>query len=146
MLDLVDKVLLRALLALDHAPKRRRARNVVEAVDARDFLREVFHVRAVIAPRRHRDMVALIALGLNLKAQRRQDLDHLTALDVRAEAAVDFIGRVVDRHRLLLFRIAVDNALRDRAGAHVLQELAGALECARRVRHIDTALKAARGL
>ena len=146
VLDLVDKVLLRALLALDHAPKRRRARDLVEAVDARDFLRKVFHVRAVIAPRRHRDMVALIALGLNLKAQRRQDLDHLLARDSRAESAIDLVRRVVDRHRLLLIRVAVNDALRDRAGTHVLQELAGALECARRVRHIDTTLKAARSL
>ena len=146
VLDLVDKVLLRALLALDHAAKRRRARDLVEAVDARDFLREVLHVGAVIAPRRHGDVIRFSALCFDREAELREDLDHLLARDLRAEAALDLVRRVVDRHWLLRLRIAVDDALRDRAGAHVLQQLAGAIERARRVRHVDAALEAARGL
>ena len=68
------------------------------------------------------------------------------ARQLRAEAAIDLRSREVNRRRRFRCRIAIDDALRDRASAHVLQQLAGAVERARRVRNIDTALKAARCL
>ena len=141
LLDALDEGLPCALASLHHAAERRRTRDVVEAVDARDLLGEILHVSAVVAPGWHGRAVTLLARLLDGEAKLREDVHHAAPGQLRAEAPVDLRRREVDSHGRLRLRIAVHDALCDRAGPHLLQQLAGAFERARRIRHIDTALE-----
>ena len=134
--DLADAALA-ALLGGKAAAGRDRAGeargDLVVAVEARDLLGDVGIVLDVAAPRGHKDRVALEA-----EAELREDIPHGLLVDVGAEQGVDLLRLKLERHGLQLAGHGVDHAGDDLARAEQLDQLAGALERAHRVHHVQS--------
>ena len=117
--------------------------NVLISVNTSYFFCNIGHFRAIDTPCRN-DSRQYIVVFFRLKAQGRQDGNHIFFRNIRAEEVIDPLCRKVDAANFLGTYIFVDNAGRYFTSSHLLQQLSRPIKGVNTTFRIESSFKTSR--